>query len=552
MPRLTSRQRIATTFCAVELLGLAVLLQWTLPAVVAVPVFSVLVLGHLGAVLAFASVLGLLPAVSSAQTCAARNTSCKTKPCCQPPVVPVPLVCTAAFSCKEATGLTTTTVRTTTTLRSSTTLPTVTTTKPGATVTTTTRPSVTTTSSTRPPATTTTTLPRLTFTGVWGPYRPNNCDLSLAWTASLDSSIGNEDGFVWCDICGVVHTCSEYERDVKEWTQVRVTTDLDAAYADLCPAASKSAWGPSSFNAIFARLGEGYEGRALCTGSICDEPSPAKPSGGGLWFTKKSGHHYQIEEDVQGDYRDCLTRKENRAACMQRLATDAPTRVLLNLNTTCDGPHEVTQFVTHPKLLAKQGKLKYDSVRGESAAIDGRASVNARMKALSNRPADRAALALTERSHAHASGLPVDGDWVGTQIAHVQYEALCCEPGKPCDEQCLHFRAVKPFRGGCAPRWTATQCAQWMHLVHFPYHEKWGAEQLTGNWPKVRVLGDAPHANAHECLIGNNPKLEVIMPCDESPDHPENCEWGPERKRGKMTCQAYLPILVEKYLGGQP
>lgn len=560
MTRLTTRQLLVTAFAAVWLLGLAVLLQRAdVSAWLAVPLFSAIVLGHLWAVVTFASVLGLLaPTGARAQNCnPVANTSCGTLRCCDIDRNGTRLYCTTdetapydgparSGSCKRCEGstfdatkcasappvTTTTTVRTTTTTS---------TTQPGGT--TTTRPTVTTTS--RPA--TTTTQPILTFTGLWAPYRPNECDLSLAWTDSQDGSVGREDAMKWCDICGVVHTCSEYERDVKEWTFVFAASEVDAALADVCPDASRGAWSASGFNAVYPRLGLGYEDRDLCKGNVCDEPLPAKPSGGGLWVVKVDGHHYSIEKGILREYRQCLTSTKNRATCQQRMAAAPALRMLLNLDTSCTGAHEVTQRIAHPKRLVKQKKLTYDSDRAQAHPVDSRPALVAKLKAQVNRPADLAALALVTGSHHKASGLPYAGDWIDVQLSMVRYEALCCAPGKPCDEDCLHFRVLKKFKGGCAPRWSAEQCRQWKALTHIPSHHEWGEGQRLGLWGPVRK-DDSAHNNVHECMTEQNPALEVIFPCPEHPENPEQCAWGDER--GAMTCQAYLPILVEKYLAG--
>lgn len=344
-------------------------------------------------------------------------------------------------------------------------------------------------------------------------YRPNGCDLSLKWTNSTNY-------LAFCDLCGSApRTCSQSERDQKAMTLVARATDVDTLLADLYPTEHRKAWTASFLQGLYPRLLWPYEARTL------------EKSGGGLWIVAADDNTYSIARNVLKFYRAALLgNASKRALAVARLASATDLRAILDVNATLTGPAE---FMFGPI------PAKIDTARANLAPLDSRPAADATQRALTNRAADLAALALTHT--AHGASLPGGStSTLSAQLAHVQYESLC-----GADQACLGYRQMPPFHGGCDFGWTDAECLAWKRLEHV-FHGRWADAQARGDAAASREAG-RDHESAHLCAnIGTNPAVLVLFSCTEEPQDVPQCP-GPEGVRGKNTCRAFLPFLMAKY-----
>lgn len=347
------------------------------------------------------------------------------------------------------------------------------------------------------------------------PYRPMGKDLSLKWADDGSS-------FNWCGLgTPNVHTCSQYERDVKEWTLVRYAMDITEKYGIMCPQEEAFTYSPSAMNAIFPRLGWPYEARDL------------RKQGGGLWVIGNPiGHHYAIERNVLQRFQSCLKSNKNKE--LARLVSTKDERDLLDANDTFTGPAAFS--MTFP------GPTVFDNQRSDYAPVDSRPFLISKLQSQTNRENDLIALHATHKYHKQnaefgcGSTVPSASS---VKEAHLLYESMC----PPNDEECLHFRAMKPFKGTCDSRWTEQECCTWKKITDV-YHQDWTLAQVAGKWGDAR-RADSDHNTAHTCMNNADRRLLVIFSCESQLNATQqvpNCVW-PNGKRGKMSCRDFLAVL---------
>jgi len=366
-------------------------------------------------------------------------------------------------------------------------------------------------------------------------YRPPGRDLSLKWT--------NETYLVaYCGLGGYdVHTCSQYERDLKEMTLIDRAELLLDAVGDLCPYETHTAWTSSFLNGLYPKLLLPYECRSGLVNSA--------GVGTCCYTISASGDHYSKPRNTAQLFRACVTSatKKIGSQLVRPLARlrlgglmNADLRDLLDVNETLDGPAPFKLGPDKPD-GSPWTPPKIDPVRAASAPLDGR--ISTRQRDLVNRPEDLARLEATGHEHEATLCGSHETTTIGVQLAHVQYEALCNG-----DETCLHFRTMPTFHGGCDRRWTATECCQWKAIEH-AFHTRWRECQRRGDGFCSRNAG-WDHKEAHlsanrggYTVAGTGPI--VIFSCPEYPHDVLPCV-GPGGVRGPNTPRAFLPFLVAK------
>lgn len=456
---------------------------------------------------------------------AGRNQSCQSVPCRGD--VAVRLYCSTATeapyrgpakggTCKECAGSTVDKVRCATTATTAppttTTSSTTSTTRPGA------GSSTSTTSSTAPPPTTTsTTLQVSVYPGRTGPYRPNDCDLSIAWD-------NDTYALQYCDHCGLAHTCSQYERRVKEETLIKRATDVADLFENDCTDATRYAYGPSGLDAIAPRLNWPYKARDLMK------------QGGGQWIVGAKGHVYSIHRTILKKYRACLVDRKMQAKCRLWLAADTATRKLLNINAACDGGPNPDVVFNTPIVVKARESL---------APLDSRPATIGKHKADVAR--DVRFLDALDDAHAHTVCNSTAG-MIDVQTAMLNYEAACCA-GKPvCDEVCMGFRFLQPFKGGCDPSYDVGTCCAWKDATHVRF-AKWVAAQKAGLAGESEE-NSSDHREDHNCMNNGSPLIETIRSCSEARQQTPNCKYG-TAKRGKRSCREFLDIFIAEREAGR-